>query len=254
MIRVDAVSKSFGSRHILRRCSLEVAKGETLVVIGASGSGKSTLLRILIGLVQPDAGRVLVDGKDVHALAPKELQALRARMGYLFQSGALLNWLTIGENVALPLLEVLRWPKPRIAARVEQVLDLVGLSGTRDLLPDQVSGGMRKRAGLARSLSTSPEILLYDEPTTGLDPVTSHIIDQVILDLKVKLGVTSVVVSHDMAGTFRVADRVAMLYDGRIIAQGRPAEFQNTSDPLVRQFVTGALEGPLKETTAKEAR
>ena len=247
MIRVEGVSKSFGERHVLRHCSLQVDRGETLVVIGASGTGKSTLLRIVIGLVAPDAGRVLVDGQDVHALPPRELRRIRARMGYLFQSGALVNWLTVGENIALPLVEVLRWPKPRADAKIEEVLALVGLSGTRDLYPSQVSGGMRKRAALARSLATNPEILLYDEPTTGLDPVTAHIIDQVINDLRGKLGVTSIVVSHDMAGTFRVADRIAMLYDGRIIAQGGPDEFRDSADPLVRQFVTGALEGPMSD-------
>lgn len=254
MIRVEGVSKSFGDRHVLRNCTLEVRKGETLVVIGSSGTGKSTLLRIVIGLVRPDSGRVLVDGQDVHALPRAQLRALRARMGYLFQSGALVNWLTVGENVALPLVEVLRWDRARVDAKVDEVLDLVGLTGTRDLYPDQVSGGMRKRAGLARSLATDPEILLYDEPTTGLDPVTAHIIDQVIIDLKAKLGVTSVVVSHDMAGAFRVADRIAMLYDGRIIAQGVPEEFRSSADPLVRQFVTGALEGPMLESRREAAK
>ncbi|MCZ6788256.1 MAG: ATP-binding cassette domain-containing protein, partial [Planctomycetota bacterium] len=156
--------------------------------------------------------------------------------------------LTVGENVALPLKENFRWTKAKIAEKVDHVLELVGLTGSRDLLPDQISGGMRKRAGLARSLVTDPEIILYDEPTTGLDPVTAHIIDRVILDLKEKLRVTSVVVSHDMAGTFRVADKVAMLYDGRIIAQGLPQDFQDSADPLVRQFVTGALEGPLSDS------
>ena len=247
MIRIDNVSKSFGQRHVLRDCTIEVDKGETLVVIGSSGTGKSTLLRIIIGLLEPDKGMVFVDGKNVHTLGTKELRALRVRMGYLFQSGALINWLTVGENVALPLKENFHWAKAKITEKVDHVLELVGLTGSRDLLPDQISGGMRKRAGLARSLVSDPEIILYDEPTTGLDPVTAHIIDRVILDLKEKLEVTSVVVSHDMAGTFRVADKVAMLYDGRIIAQGLPEEFQNSADPLVKQFVTGALEGPLSD-------
>ena len=254
MIRIDNVSKSFGQRHVLRDCTIEVNEGETLVVIGSSGTGKSTLLRIIIGLLEPDKGTVFVDGKNVHALRTKELRALRVRMGYLFQSGALINWLTVGENVALPLRENFRWTKAKIAEKVDHVLELVGLTGSRDLLPDQISGGMRKRAGLARSLVTDPEIILYDEPTTGLDPVTAHIIDRVILDLKEKLQVTSVVVSHDMAGTFRVADKVAMLYDGRIIAQGLPQDFQDSADPLVRQFVTGALEGPLSDSTPSGRR
>ena len=245
MIRLDRVSKSFGERHVLRDCSVEVAKGETLVVIGSSGTGKSTLLRTIIGLETPDDGQVLVDGQDVHELSEKGLRAMRARMGYLFQSGALINWLTVGENVALPLREGGRAPADEIARRAERALDMVGLAGTKDLMPGQLSGGMRKRAGLARSIVTEPEIILYDEPTTGLDPVTAHIIDRLIVDMKAKLGVTSVVVSHDMEGVYRVADRVAMLYDGRVIATGTPSEFRDAADPIVRQFVHGALEGPL---------
>ncbi|MEE8105637.1 MAG: ABC transporter ATP-binding protein [Planctomycetota bacterium] len=245
MIQIENISVSFGTRHVLRDCSLEVKTGETLVVIGSSGTGKSTLLRVIIGLQVPDSGRVVVDGQSVHDLSSKGLAKLRSRMGYLFQSGALINWLSVGDNVALPLRENTKTPAPEIDRRVDEVLELVGLSGSRHLMPGQISGGMRKRAGLARSLITEPEIILYDEPTTGLDPVTAHIIDRVILDLKEKLKVTSVVVSHDMAGTFRVADRVAMLYDGRIIASGVPDEFRDSGDPLVRQFVTGALEGPL---------
>jgi phospholipid/cholesterol/gamma-HCH transport system ATP-binding protein len=252
MIVIEHVSKSFGNRHVLRDCCLEIKRGETTVIIGSSGTGKSTLLRTIIGLTEPDSGRVFVDGKDVHALSPKELSALRARMGYLFQSGALINWLTVSENLALPLLEKTRLPREEIDRRIDRALDLVDLRGTRDLRPDQLSGGMRKRAGLARSLVTEPEILLYDEPTTGLDPVTAHIIDQVVVDLRNKLGVTSVVVSHDMDGVYRIADRVAMLYDGRIIATGTPHEFKNAADPIVRQFVHGALEGPLADR--REAR
>jgi len=245
MIVLENVSKSFGDRQVLRDCSLEIASGETLVVIGSSGTGKSTLLRTIIGLEIPDTGRVLVEDKDVHELEPKELKRLRSRMGYLFQSGALINWLTVGENVALPLVETKRLGRSEIDDRVDKALDMVGLAGTRDMLPSQLSGGMRKRAGLARSIVTNPEIILYDEPTTGLDPVTAHIIDRLILDMGKMLGVTSVVVSHDMEGVYRVASRVAMLYDGRIIAMGTPDEFKDAADPIVRQFVHGALEGPL---------
>jgi phospholipid/cholesterol/gamma-HCH transport system ATP-binding protein len=186
-----------------------------------------------------------VDGRNIHELGPRQLRTLRSRMGYLFQSGALINWLTIGQNVGLPLKETTDMPDDEIARRVEHSLEIVGLKDTRDLMPNQLSGGMRKRAGLARSLVTEPEIILYDEPTTGLDPVTAHIIDQLILDMRARLGVTSVVVSHDMEGVYRVADRVAMLYDGRIIAIGTPDDFRDAADPIVRQFVHGALEGPL---------
>lgn len=247
MIEIENVSKSFGERHVLRDCSLRIAQGETTVVIGASGSGKSTLLKTIIGLLAPDSGRVLVDGQEVSALRPRDLASLRTRMGYLFQSGALVNWLTVGENVALPLRENFRLPEEEVRAKVEHSLELVGLAGTEELLPDQLSGGMRKRAGLARSLVTEPEIILYDEPTTGLDPVTAHIIDQLIVDLRAKLGVTSVVVSHDMAGVWRVADRVAMLYKGSIVTVGDPDAIRASNDPIVKQFVTGSLEGPLSE-------
>lgn len=245
MIRLEHVSKAFGERHVLRDCTLSIERGETLVVIGASGTGKSTLLRTIIGLETPDAGSIYVDGRNIHELAPRQLRTLRSRMGYLFQSGALINWLTIGQNVGLPLKETMDMPEEEIAHRVEHSLEIVGLKDTRDLMPNQLSGGMRKRAGLARSLVTEPEIILYDEPTTGLDPVTAHIIDQLILDMRARLGVTSVVVSHDMEGVYRVADRVAMLYDGRIIAIGTPNDFRDAADPIVRQFVHGALEGPL---------
>ena len=247
MIVLEHISKTFGDRPVLRDCSLQIDRGETMVIIGSSGTGKSTLLRTIIGLVEPDSGRVFVDGMDVHTLPAKKLRALRARMGYLFQSGALINWLTVAENLALPLVENSDLPPDEVERRIDRALDLVDLRGTRDLMPDQLSGGMRKRAGLARSLVAEPEILLYDEPTTGLDPVTAHIIDQVIVDLRQKLGVTSVVVSHDMEGVYRVADRVAMLYDGRIIATGTPGDFKSAADPIVRQFVHGALEGPLAE-------
>ena len=246
MISIENVSKAYGERQILRDCTIRVERGESLVVIGASGTGKSTLLRTIIGLVSPDAGTVTIDGQDVHDLDPAGLAAMRGRMGYLFQSGALINWLTVGENVALPLKETKKAQDDEIEERVEHALGLVGLHGTRDLMPSQLSGGMRKRAGLARSIVTRPEIILYDEPTTGLDPVTAHIIDQLIVDMREKLGVTSVVVSHDMEGVYRVADRVAMLYDGRVIATGSPDDFKDAADPIVRQFVHGALDGPIR--------
>ena len=252
MIRIDSISKSWGDRHVLRGCNLEVQRGETLVVIGSSGTGKSTLLRCIIGLVEPDDGAVYVDGHNVQELEPKKLAALRARMGYLFQSGALINWLNVQDNVGLPLVETQHLPPDVVAEKVERALEMVGLSGTHKLMPNELSGGMRKRVGLARSLVTEPEILLYDEPTTGLDPVTAHIIDQLIVEMARKLNVTSVVVSHDMEGVYRVADRVAMLYDGRVIAVGSPQEIRGSADPIVSQFVTGALEGPLSVPGPKQ--
>ncbi|MHC4955698.1 MAG: ABC transporter ATP-binding protein [Planctomycetota bacterium] len=252
MIRIDSLSKSWGDRHVLRECNLEVRRGETMVVIGSSGTGKSTLLRCIIGLLAPDSGRVFVDGLDVQSLPPDKLAALRRRMGYLFQSGALINWLNVADNVGLPLVETLKLERDKVGDRVSNALDMVGLAGTEMLMPSELSGGMRKRVGLARSLVTEPEILLYDEPTTGLDPVTAHIIDQLVVDMRDKLGVTSVVVSHDMEGVYRVADRVAMLYDGRIIAIGTPKEIRGSVDPIVSQFVSGALDGPLSSAAKSE--
>jgi phospholipid/cholesterol/gamma-HCH transport system ATP-binding protein len=247
MIQIERVSKSFGPRQVLRECTLHIEKGQTVVVIGSSGSGKSTLLRTIIGLTAPDSGHIYVDEQDVNTLSPRQLRAMRARMGYLFQSGALINWLTVGENVGLPLVENTSLSREEVRRRVDRSLEMVGLADTRDMMPGQLSGGMRKRAGLARSLVTEPEIILYDEPTTGLDPVTAHIIDQLIVELREKLAVTSVVVSHDMEGVYRVASQVAMLYDGRIIATGTPDEFKDAADPVVRQFVHGALEGPMRQ-------
>ncbi|MFQ5843711.1 MAG: ABC transporter ATP-binding protein [Planctomycetota bacterium] len=250
---MEHVSKSYGARRVLDDCNLEVREGEVMVVIGASGVGKSTLLRLIIGLDRPDTGRVLVGEQVVHGLRPKQLRRLRRWMGYLFQFGALINWLTLRQNVALPLQENKQLPRDRIDAKVTQTLALVGLAGKGPLMPDQLSGGMRKRGGLARCLVTDPKIILYDEPTTGLDPVTAHVIDRIILDLQRRLGVTSVVVSHDMEGAFRVADRIAMLHEGRILAIGTPEEIRASSDPVVQQFVTGSLEGPLADFSRKES-
>ncbi len=254
MIHVEGVTKTYGSKVVLDNLDLDVQDGETFVVIGKSGSGKSTLLRLMIGLTKPDSGRVVVLTKNVPRLSRKRLRRFRTKMGYLFQSGALVNWLTLAQNVALPLLENPNFPRKRIDAKVMEVLYRVGLYDAAHLMPDQLSGGMRKRGGLARSLVTDPQVMLYDEPTTGLDPVTAHAIDQLIIDLKQRTGVTSVVVSHDMEGAFRVADRIAMLYRGRIIATGTPDEIRLSADPVVHQFITGSLEGPLAEFAQKEEK
>jgi phospholipid/cholesterol/gamma-HCH transport system ATP-binding protein len=233
---------------VLQGLDLEVRRGETYVVIGRSGTGKSVTLKHAVGLLRPDRGRVLVDDVNVPDLGTTELREFRKRFGYLFQSGALINWMTVGENVALPLLEHTSLAPETIRGKVRDALSLVGLERVEGLNPSALSGGMRKRVGLARAIVLEPEIILYDEPTTGLDPVTTAIIDRQILRLQERLGVTSIVVSHDMTSAYRVAapnGRIGMIHEGRLIAEGTPDEIRGSTDPVVRQFVDGALEGPL---------
>ncbi|HVR74454.1 MAG TPA: ABC transporter ATP-binding protein [Planctomycetota bacterium] len=249
IVQLKGVEKAFGRQRVLAGVDLEVLAKETLVIIGKSGSGKSVTLRHMVGLTRPDAGHVLVFGKDIAALRPKETAALRLRMGYLFQAGALLNWMTIGENVELPLLEHRReLGREERQNVVEEKLKLVEMAEARDKFPDQISGGMKKRAALARAIVLEPEIIFYDEPTSGLDPVISRTIDELILHTAKTLHPTQVVVTHAMDSAFRIADRIAMLYEGRIIACGDVEAIQNSEDPVVRQFITGSIEGPIKET------
>jgi phospholipid/cholesterol/gamma-HCH transport system ATP-binding protein len=248
LIRFEGVHRSFGTKTVLRGLDLTIRRGETYVIIGRSGTGKSVTLKHIVGLVRPDAGRVLVDGVNVPSLAHHDLLLLRMRFGYLFQSGALINWMTVGENVALPLIEHTKLKPPAIRDKVGEALDMVGLAGNEGLMPSALSGGMRKRVGLARAIVLEPEIILYDEPTTGLDPVTTTIIDRLILRMQERLGVTSIVVSHDMKSAYRVAEangRIGMLHEGRLLLEGTVDEIRGTDDPVLRQFVEGATEGPL---------
>jgi len=250
LIRFEDVHRSFGSKHVLRGLDLEIRRGETYVVIGRSGTGKSVTLKHMVGLLAPDRGRVLVDGVHVAGLGVGKLREFRKRFGYLFQSGALINWMTVGENVSLPLLEHTKHGPEEIRRRVRDALELVGLKDVQGLSPSALSGGMRKRVGLARAIVLEPEIILYDEPTTGLDPVTTAIIDRQIVRMQRRLGVTSVVVSHDMTSAFRVAGengRIGMLHEGRLIAEGSAEEIRTTTDPILRQFIDGAIEGPLED-------
>jgi phospholipid/cholesterol/gamma-HCH transport system ATP-binding protein len=246
-IEVRDVVKRFGSRTVLDGVHLDVRKGETLVILGGSGSGKSTLLRIMIGNERVDAGRVLALGKDLCAMTRDELSEYRRRIGVLFQSGALYNSMTVADNVALPLREHTDLPEETIAIMVKIKLEQVGLRTHADKMPGELSGGMKKRAGLARALALDPKALFYDEPSAGLDPVTSAEIDELIIDLNQKLGVTSVVVTHEMDSAFRIADRMVLLDRGRFIVSGTPDEMKNSTDPLVRQFVHGLTTGPLTE-------
>jgi phospholipid/cholesterol/gamma-HCH transport system ATP-binding protein len=246
-IKVDGVTKAFDGRVILDAVRLDVFDGETLVILGGSGSGKSTLLRLMIGNIAPDGGDVIALGRSLCQMPPAELSAYRRMIGVLFQSGALFNSMTVADNVALPLREHTDLPEETIQIMVKIKLELVGLREHAEKMPAELSGGMKKRAGLARALALDPKILFYDEPSAGLDPVTSSEIDQLIIDLNRKLHVTTVVVTHEMDSAFRIADRMVLLDRGKFIVSGTPDEMRNSSDPLVRQFVHGLTEGPLTE-------
>jgi phospholipid/cholesterol/gamma-HCH transport system ATP-binding protein len=240
-IELDGVRKAFGSRVILDGITLTVQDGETLAVIGYSGTGKSVLLKTIVRLLDADAGTVRVDGQQVAELPRRELFALRQRVGYVFQFAALFDSMTVFDNVAMGLRRA-GMKEPDVLERVQESLRLVEMSGFEGRLPAQLSGGQRKRVGLARAIATRPSYVLYDEPTTGLDPVTTAVIDGLIMKMARELGVTSVVVTHDMKSAYRVADRIAMLYEGNIRFVGTPAEIQNVEDPVVRGFIEGIPE------------
>jgi phospholipid/cholesterol/gamma-HCH transport system ATP-binding protein len=247
IIQVQEVTKRFDGHAVLDKVRLEVLEGETLVIIGGSGSGKSTLLRLMIGNIRPDGGDIIGLGRGLRNMNESQLSDYRRSIGVLFQSGALFNSMNVADNVALPLREHTDLPEETIEIMVKIKLELVGLREHADKMPAQLSGGMKKRAGLARAIALDPRILFYDEPSAGLDPVTSAEIDQLIIDLNVKLGVTSVVVTHEMDSAFRVADRMVLLDRGRFVAAGTPDEMRDSTDPLVRQFVHGLTEGPLTD-------
>jgi phospholipid/cholesterol/gamma-HCH transport system ATP-binding protein len=247
MIEVRNVSKAFGSHVVLDRVNLTVQTGETMVIIGRSGTGKSVLLKHLIGLLTPDGGAILVDGADLASLSGPELDTLRMKFGMLFQGAALFDSMTAFENVAFPLVEHTAMSAGAIRDRVHECLQLVGLRDVDHLYPSELSGGMRKRVGLARALAVSPEVILYDEPTTGVDPIMGDIINDLIVALRDRLKVTSVVVTHDMRSAYKVADRIAMLYNGSIIQVGAPDEIRGSANPVVQQFIRGEAVGPIQE-------
>ncbi len=239
MIRVENLQKGFDGTMVLRGVDLEVSDGETLVIIGASGGGKSVLLKHLCGLLQPDAGKVTVDDVDLGRLSEDELAPVRKKFGVLFQGAALFDSLTLFDNVAFPLREERKLTESEIEERVVRTLRNMDLEKARDKKPAELSGGMRKRGGLARACVVEPKYLLYDEPTTGLDPIRSDTINSLILRLRDQLQVTGVAVTHDMVSAYKIADRIAMLHDGRIYHVGTPQEFQASTDPVIRKFVTG---------------
>ncbi len=250
VIRVRGVRKSFGDLVVLDGLDLDVARGESVVVIGGSGSGKSVMLKHIIGLLRPDAGTVEVDGVDLSTLSHRRLTRFRRRFGMAFQEGALFDSMTVAENVGFALRRFTDWSRERIAERVDECLALVRLEGVGEKLPSQLSGGMRRRVGFARAMAHEPQILLFDEPTTGLDPVTTALVDEVILDLTSGQGTSALTITHDMASAFRIADRIGLLYEGRIVALAPPEEFRRHEDPRVQQFIHGDADGPLTETVA----
>jgi phospholipid/cholesterol/gamma-HCH transport system ATP-binding protein len=239
MIQLLDVHKSFGPKRVLDGFTLEVREGETMVIIGYSGTGKSVAIKHIVGLLEPDSGEVVVDGKDVPRLPRRELYDLRASIGYVFQFAALFDSFTIGENVAMGLRKQGKLGVGEIEERVHEALDLVDLPDVADRFPAELSGGMRKRVGIARAIALRPKYILYDEPTTGLDPVTSAVIDQLMIRMREKLGVTSVVITHDMRSAYTVGSRISMLYEGRVRQVGTVEEIQRTTDPIVRQFIEG---------------
>ena len=244
-ITMQGVTKTFQGRKVLDGLDLTIARGETVVIIGRSGEGKSVLLKHIVRLLEPDAGSIWIDGAEVTTLPRDGLFELRKRFGMLFQGAALFDSMTICENVGLGLSEHSGLSAPAIRERACRCLAMVGLSQVEDKLPSELSGGMKKRAGLARAIAMEPDYILYDEPTTGLDPITSDAINDLILKLQQELHVTSVVVTHDMASAFKIANRVAMLSRGRIIYAGSVDEIRNTDHPMVRQFIEGSAHGPL---------
>ncbi len=245
MIELKDIHKSFEGNHVLRGVSLYVEKGESLVVIGGSGSGKSVLLKHIIGLLEPDRGSVLIDSTDLSELDEDVLHEIRKKIGMLFQSAALFDSMRVWQNVGFGLKRHTRMTEEEIRDIAVRKLGMVGLVGIEDLMPSELSGGMRKRVGLARAIAMEPEILLYDEPTTGLDPIMADAINELIIKMRERLKVTSVTITHDMKSAYKIADTIAMLYNGVIIARGSPAEIRNTSDPVVRQFIEGRAKGPI---------
>lgn len=245
MIKVIDLYKSFDSNHVLQGVNLEVNRGESMVVIGGSGSGKSVLIKHIIGILKPDKGTILIGGVDITVLKEKELNEIRKKFGMLFQGAALFDSLSVWENVGFGLRQHTKMKDEEIRAIASEKLRMVGLVGVEDLMPSELSGGMRKRVGLARAIAMNPEILLYDEPTTGVDPIMADAINDLIIEMKNKLHVTSISITHDMVSAYKIADRIAMLYKGKIIEVGTPEEIRNTENPVVKQFITGSAIGPI---------
>src|SRR3954470_5209058 len=247
MISLQHVDKTLGGRKVLDDMSIDVDRGEALVIVGGSGVGKSVTLKHMIGLMKPDRGQIVIDGQDIGAMKEVELNRFRRKFGMSFQEGALFDSMSVFENIAFPLRRHTKFSEEQIAARVDECLEMVHLEGVAPKRPSELSGGMRRRVGFARAISLKPEILLFDEPTTGLDPVFSDVIAELIREMDQTLRTTTVTITHDMKVAFKIADRVAMLHKGHIIEQGTPEEFQRSNNEIVQQFIEGRAEGPLTE-------
>ena len=237
MIKLINVCKEFNGRQVLNNINLEVQSGETMAIIGGSGSGKSTLLKLMIGLIHPTSGKILIDGQDIAAMNDDELDEVRLKMGMVFQYSALFDSMSVGENVAFGLRERMDYSEERIQAIVKEKLELVGLPGIEDFMPGELSGGMKKRVSLARAIAVNPDIIFYDEPSSGLDPIMSGKIDELIIETQRKLKVTSLVVTHDMVSACTISDRIAMIYEGEMIAVDTPEAIMNSTDPRIKNFV-----------------
>ena len=247
MIEIHNLYKAFGPQMILNNLNLTVRRGETKAIIGRSGVGKSVLLKSIVGLVRPDSGSIKVNGVEVTNLNDRDYNKLKMEIGLVFQGGALFDSMNVGENVAFVLNEFMNLDKKTVRDRVRDALALVGLKDVEEMMPSQLSGGMRKRVSLARVMCMEPQIILYDEPTSEVDPITAAAINNLIVELRDKLKVTSIVVTHDMNSAYKIADSIAMFYRGQVIADGKPEDIRNTQHPVVKQFITGQAQGPITE-------
>jgi len=246
LIRIEDLHKSFRNQKVLDGVTLHIPKGEIFVIIGGSGEGKTVLLKHIIGLLRPDSGHIYVDGEDICHRPSWELKEIRKKFGMLFQGAALFDSMTVGDNAAFPLREHTHMKEKEIRSRVKKMLADVGLDGIEDKYPSELSGGMRKRVGLARALALEPEIVLFDEPTTGLDPIMSDVINEMILTTQRRLGITFFIISHDVKGALQLAHRIAMLHKGKVISQGTPEELGQDPNPVLKQFLEGSCEGPVR--------
>lgn len=254
MIEIRGLSKRFGKKAVLDGLDLTVPKGKNTVVIGGSGTGKSVLIKCAVGLLRPEAGEILIDGHDILRMDERELVAVRRKFGMLFQGAALFDSMDVGDNVAFALRRLKMHPERHIRELVEEKLSMVGLRDIQRLMPAELSGGMKKRVGLARAIASEPDILLYDEPTTGLDPIMADVINDLIITLRESIGVTSITITHDMASAYKIADSIAMLYKGKIIEVGTPEQIRSTSNPVVEQFVQGRAHGPITDESEEFVR